>query len=628
MSKTEPEIESFRREPPAPLAPRPLNIAAAEELTLSNGLRVLLVENKRLPLITLRLAFPTGDSHDPPERPGLTDIVAGMLNEGTQSRTSRQIADEVALIGATLTAGANSDYTTVAATALTAYAGQIFELMADVALHPSFPEEELELTKQNTLQNLIAQRGQASFLASERVSRVIYGAHPYHVVAPTPESVNAATREEVAAFHRASFIPNDAILVVGGDFERDEIMRRAEELFGSWSRGQAREVEFPAPPRRESRATYLVDRPGSAQSNIIIANLAIKRTDPDYFSALLMHTILGANASSRLFMNLREEKGYTYGAYTNLDARRAAGSFRATAEVRTPVTGDSLREFFHEFARIRDEMVTEEELYNAKNYLTGIFPIRLETLDGLIDQLVQIRMFKLPTDYLQTYRDHVQAITREDVQRAAQNYVTPDRAAIVIVGDAAALNSQIAPYADEVELYDNTGQRKEQGASVSNKSNDTTLAGASMGQTTSTSSAPQTVGAGAATASDASQTSNASAADASTATANVAGDQLFGTWALDVKTPFGQHPATLKLARGANGEPTGAIKSQLGDGALSEINLDPNDLRAVVSLTLQGRAYDARVAAIISDGQMSGTIKVNNLPIPAPALKFTGRKQQ
>jgi zinc protease len=551
-----------------------------------------------------------------------------MLNEGTQTRTSRQIADEVALIGATLSAGANSDYTTVAASALKTYADQIFELMADISLRPSFPEDELELTKQNTLQNLIAQRGQASFLASERVSKVIYGEHPYHVVAPTPDSVNATTREEVAAFHRASFIPNDAILVIGGDFAHDEIMRRAEELFGAWQRGAVREFEFPAPPRRESRATYLVDRPGSAQSNIIIANLGLTRTDPDYFSALLMHTILGANASSRLFMNLREEKGYTYGAYSNLDARRAAGSFRATAEVRTPVTGDSLKEFFNEFGRIRDDLVTEKELRDAKNYLTGIFPIRLETLDGLIDQLVQIRMFKLPSNYLQTYRERVQAVTREDVQRAAQKYVTPDRAAIVIVGDAAALMDQIAPYADAVELYDNNGQRKEQGGSVSNRSNGTKAGEASTTVTnqtggatsidapTSASGATQTGGTGAA------------ATTGAIAATGAAGEGLFGTWMLEVKTPFGQHPATLTLARGASGEPTGSIKSQLGDGALSEINLDPNDLRAVVSLTLQGRAYDARVAARIEGGQMSGTIKVNNLPIPAPALKFTGRKQQ
>ena len=375
------------------------------------------------------------------------------------------------------------------------------------------------------------------------------------------------------------------MLVVGGDFQRDEIIKRVEDLFGAWQQGEVRKPDFPRPPARSTRSTYLVDRPGSAQSNIIIANLAIARTHPDYFPALLMHTILGANASSRLFMNLREEKGYTYGAYSNLDARRDAGSFRATAEVRSPVTGDSLKEFFHEFGRIRDEEVSEKELHDAKSYLTGIFPIRLETLDGLIDQLVQIKMFSLPADYLLTYRDRVQAVTREEIQRAAREYVTPDHAAIVIVGDAAALGDQIKPYADQVELYDSTGRRKEQGGGM-----------------------------------DAGMTNNMNQA-----TANES-DGIFGTWNLDVKTPFGQHPATLVLTRGADGRIEGAIKSQLGDGALSNLRPSGDGFEATVSLALQGRSFDAQVSARAEGSEMSGTIKVNNLPIPAPALKFTGRK--
>ncbi|MCA1818347.1 MAG: insulinase family protein [Acidobacteria bacterium] len=603
MSSIEEQTESFRREPPAPLAPRALNLPASEELRLANGLRVVLVESKRLPLVTLRVAFPTGNAQDPPERPGLTDICAGMLTEGTDSRTSRRIAEDVARIGATLTAGANSDYTTVAASALSNFADEILELLADVTLRPTFPEDELELTKQNTLQNLIAQRGQAAFLANERLSSVIYGAHPYHVVAPTPESVTAATREEVLSFHRATFIPNDAALVVGGDFDRERILRRVEELFGAWEPGAPRGADFPAPPARTKRAAYLVDRPGSAQSNIVIANLAITRTHPDYFPTLVMHTILGANASSRLFMNLREEKGYTYGAYTQLDARRDAGSFRATAEVRTPVTGDSLKEFFYEFARIRDEEVTEKELRDAKTYLTGIFPIRLETLDGLIDQLIQIRMFGLPEDYLLTYRDRVQAVSREEVQRAAREYVTPDRAALVIVGDAAALKEQIRPYAEEVELYDSNGQRKDRGGDVATEqTNDaggtTSASGAGGAGQTAGGNQPPSDGAGA----------------------------LFGVWNLDVKTPFGQYPATLALARGADGAPQGSIKSQLGDGALSDVRVEGARLEATVSLTLQGRSFDARVSADVAGDSVSGSIKVNNLPIPAPALKFTGKK--
>ena len=461
MSQIEPQTESFRRQPPPPLAPRPLRLPAPEEIVLGNGLRVVLAENKRLPLVSLRLAFRTGDAHDPADLAGLTDLMCDMLNEGTASRTSRQIAEEVARLGATLSAGANSDYTTVAASALTQFTDEILELLADVTLRPSFPEDELELTKQNALQNLIAQRGQASFLASERTARVIYGAHPYSVVAPTPESLARVTRPKLVDRHRAAFLPNNAVFVAGGDVDRGRLLRRLEELFGAWRPGEARAADFPAPPRRDRRTAYIVDRPGSAQSNIVIANLAITRTHPDYFPALVMHTILGATASSRVFMNLREEKGYTYGAYTNLDARREQGSFRATAEVRTPVTGASLKEFFYEFARIRDELVSEQELRDAQSYLTGIFPIRLETLDGLIDQLLQIRMYDLPDDYLETYRERVLAVTREEVRRVARAYVTPDSAAVVVVGDAAEVTEQVREYAAEIEFYDSAGKRKE-----------------------------------------------------------------------------------------------------------------------------------------------------------------------
>jgi zinc protease len=219
-------------------------------------------------------------------------------------------------------------------------------------------------------------------------------------------------------------------------------------------------VASPALPERTERTIYLVDRPGSAQSNIVIANEAITRTSPDYFPMLLMHTVLGANASSRVFMNLREHKGYTYGAYTNLDSRRLAGTFRATAEVRTAVTGASLREFFYELDRIRDEPVSAEEITNAKSYLTGVFPIRIETQDGLIDQLVNIKMLDLPDDYLRAYRDQVDAVTVDEIQAVAQRYVRPDQAAIVVVGDAAEISDQIKPYAEKIEVYDTEGNLK------------------------------------------------------------------------------------------------------------------------------------------------------------------------
>jgi len=453
--------EDFRRRAPAPLPPHPIIVPTARETQLSNGLTVLVVEDTRLPLVSYRLALRVGTAYDPAELPGLTDMVAGLLPEGTQSKTSRQIADEVARMGASLTAGANSDYTIVAASALAKFRDKILGLMADIILAPSFPENEVELAKQNTKESLRQQRAQPSFLATEMVSKVMFGNHPYSVVAPTPESLDLSTREHCVQFHRANFVPNNAVLIIVGDVRFDEIVPRLETLFSQWEKGAELKSDFPAPPERTKRSAYLIDRHGSAQSNIVIANSGITRTSPDYFPMLLMHTVLGATASSRLFMNLREEKGYTYGAYSNLDARRSAGTFRATAEVRTAVTGDSLKEFFFELNRIRTEPVSEKEIADAKSYLTGVFPIRLETQEGLIDQLVQIKMLNLPGDYLQTYRDRVQAVSIDDIQRVAEKYVKPDEAALIVVGDGAMVADQIKLYCEDIETYSTTGKRKE-----------------------------------------------------------------------------------------------------------------------------------------------------------------------
>src|SRR6201991_1957153 len=454
------QTEIFRSQPPAPLPPRPITIRAAYETVLPNGLTIVVVEDGRLPLISYRLAFRIGGAFDPPELPGLTDLMAGLLPEGTESKTSREIADEIAGIGASLSAGANSDYTIVGASALTSFNEQILELMAEIVLQPSFPENEVELAKENTKESLRQQRAQPSFLASEMVSRVMFGAHPYSVVAPTPESIDRSSRDEFVKFHREKFVPNSAVFIVVGNIKHEEMVNRIESLFSTWERGADLVTNFPAPPVRNKRTAYLVDRPGSAQSNIVIANTGIVRTSPDYFPMLLMHTVLGANASSRLFMNLREEKGYTYGAYSNLDARRTAGTFRSTAEVRTPVTGDSLKEFFYELNRIRTELVSDKEISDAKSYLTGVFPIRLETQEGLTDQLVQIKMLNLPDNYLDHYRERVQAVTVADIQRVATKYVRPDEAAVIVVGDGAEVLDQIKPYVGDIEIYSTSGKRK------------------------------------------------------------------------------------------------------------------------------------------------------------------------
>lgn len=452
--------ETFRHQSPPALKPRPLNIPAPIETTLDSGLRLAIVHDSRLPIVSFRLAFRGGDSVDPTHLPGLSDMMSHLMSEGTSNRTSVQIAEQVERIGATLTISSTSDFVTVAASALTVYGDEILELMADVTLNPSFPQNEIDLARENTKQMLIQQRAQPNFLASERAAKVMFGDHPYSRISPTPASLDAMSREKFVEFHRQVFTPDHAVLLVVGDVDVDEMRAKLRTLFGAWRGESTSLADFPSPPQRSARTVYLVDRPGSAQSNIVIANAGITRTSPDYFPMLVLHTILGANASSRLFMNLREEKGYTYGAYTSLDARRLAGTFRASAEVRTPVTGASLHEFFLELERIRSERVPDEELRNALSYLSGVFPLRIETQDGLIDQLTSIRMFGLPSDYLQTYRDKVNAVTAEDVQRVARQHVTPDRAAIVVVGDVAEIESQVREYSEQIEFYDTEGNRR------------------------------------------------------------------------------------------------------------------------------------------------------------------------
>ncbi len=455
------QTENFRRDMPPPLAPRALNIPDARQTRLANGLELMMIEDKRLPLISFRLSFRSGDANDPSQLPGLTDMLSHLVSEGTETRTSRQIAEEIERLGATLSIGSASDFTTIAASSLSIYAAEILDLIADVTMRSTFPQNEVDLAQENTKQLLIQQRAQPGFLASERMAKVIFGDHPYASISPTEEMLDALTRDDLLSFRRAMFIPNNSVLTVIGDFDSESLAAQIENLFAPWPQGAIPQVNSPALPKRTERIIYLVDRPGSAQSNIVIVNEAITRTSGDYFPLLLMHTILGANASSRLFMNLREHKGYTYGAYSNLDARKLAGTFRATAEVRTAVTGASLHEFFYELNRIRDEAVTAEEITNAKSYLSGVFPIRIETQDGLIDQLVNIKMFDLPDDYLRTYRDRVNAVTTEEIQVVAEKYVTPDKAAIVIVGDAAEISDQIKPYSEKIEIYDTDGVRKQ-----------------------------------------------------------------------------------------------------------------------------------------------------------------------
>lgn len=454
----------LKKNPPEPLTPVSFDIARPFQTRLDNGLRVVIFENERLPLVSFRLAFGSGDINDPKDSTGLTSALASMLTEGTESYTSLQLAEKVERLGSSISSSASDDFTVIAASSLSLYTTEVLHLMAEVVLRPTFPENELDLYRRNTVEHLKFQRSQPGFLANEQTARLVYGEHPYSKVAPSAKDIEKLNRETLTKFHAAKLVPNNAILIAVGDVRRDEFLAELNGLFGDWQQGSHADVAFAQPPVRSSRSLTIVDRPGSAQSNIVLTNLGIKRTDPDYFPLIVMNQVLGAGASSRVFMNLREEKGYTYGAYTRLEAKKLTGDFEATAEVRTAVTGDSLKEFFFELERIRNDKVGETEIADAKNFLTGVFPIRAETQEGLTNLIVNQHLYGLPEDYLQTYRENVNAVSADEVQRVAVKHVRPAEMAIVIVGDAKEVLPQAKDYASSVEIFDTEGNKAEPSA--------------------------------------------------------------------------------------------------------------------------------------------------------------------
>ncbi len=560
----------LRKNPPAPLDPVSFAIPRPFETTLENSLRLIIIEHERLPLVSYRLAFQSGDVNDPTDMTGLTSALTSQLTEGTETYTSLQLAEKVERLGASLNSSSSDDFTIVSASSLSLYSSEILHLLAEVVLRPTFPESELDLYRRNTIEHLKFQRSQPGFLAGEQAARLIYGDHPYSTVSPKATDIEKLTRDAVAEFHSAKFVPNNAVLIVVGDVKRDEVVAEATDLFGGWLKGSPDDREFASPPPRKARSLTIVDRPGSAQANIVITNLGVKRSTPDYFPLIVMNQVLGAGASSRVFMNLREEKGYTYGAYTRLDFKKLAGEIEATAEVRTAVTGDSLKEFFYELELIRKEKVADDELADAKNFLTGVFPIRAETQEGLTNLIVNQHLYGLPEDYLQTYRNRVDAVTADDVLRVAAEYIRPDEMAIVIVGDAQEIIPQASTYSSLVEVFDTDGN-------------------------------PQDVAKYA-------------------VSENVEVADVAGKWDLKVDLMGKEMAVSLALEQ-TDSVVNGNLTMLMGSGTIVDGQIASGKMTATATAKMMGQKMNLEIIGKVDGNNMSGTITV---PMMAEPVPFTG----
>ncbi|HEY0015710.1 MAG TPA: pitrilysin family protein [Longimicrobium sp.] len=452
-----PAVAAAQASPPPPMEQRPVRFPTFTESELPNGLRILVVENHALPVANLNLYVRSGSSSDPEDKLGVAAMTAGLLDKGTTTRTAVQIADTVEGVGGSIVADVDQDNLTASVNVLSDQLPLAFELLSDVVLRPTFPAEELETVRGQQLAALRAALGSPATLASRTFERQAFGtAHPYGRRS-VPATVSAITRDDVAAFHRAHFVPRNAMLVVSGDVTPAQAREMAGRFFGQWSGGAAPADAYPAPPARERAEIYLVHRPGSVQSSLFVGHPGLTPDNPDYYAVQVMNMVLGLSGDSRLEMVLRGQHGWTYGARSRFSRLLGGGAFSASTDVRVAVTDSALSELMVQLRRIRAEPVPQEELDRAKSYLVASFPGTVETPAQAASSLAATRLLGLPAEHLTQYPQRVAAVTAADVRRVAGQYLQPDHAVLVVVGDATQVLGRLRPIAP-VTVFDVEGR--------------------------------------------------------------------------------------------------------------------------------------------------------------------------
>jgi zinc protease len=426
---------------------KPLPAPKIARKTLPNGLEVWVVPRNGLPRVDFVLAIRNaGYAADDKAHPGFANLLAGLLNEGSGQHDSRAIAELAQGMGGAVAASATLDGILVSSHALTSHAAPMLDLMAEVTRQPTFPAKEVALAKANALQGLKVAETQPRFRADRAIGKAVYGNHPYSQVEPTVESINATTEELLKAEHVKRFRPERALLVITGRVTEAQAMQMAQKAFSSW-RGQGpATAETPAAPGAAKPVRLVLQRNGSVQSTVRLGSPGIAATSPDQVPMRLASTILGGGFSSRVNLNLRENKGYTYGASAGGRMYREGGSVIGGAEVRNEVTGASLKEFMAEYARIGTELVSPADMEMNKRYVAGGYLINNQLQRAVASTLASNWLVGLPPEFLGQFVPLIQKVTAEQVRDAGKKYFAPEAQSIVVVGDNAAIGEQLKAY--------------------------------------------------------------------------------------------------------------------------------------------------------------------------------------
>lgn len=439
------------------------NLPTIDKRKLSNGMNVWIVKQSELPIVSMNMVLNAGATADPQDRAGLASTTASLMNTGTKNRSAVDIANQLQSIGVNIGANANWDSANVTMQSLTKNLDKALEIYADIVKNPTFPENELETLRRRTQVGLLQRKDNPNAISGVVYNRLLYGKdHPYGKSVTLDEnSVKTVTRAEIERFYSTFYRPNNAALIVVGDTDANTIIPKLEAAFGDWKPADVPAISVPGGSSQNNSGIFIVDKPGAAQSVVSIGQVGVSRDNPDYFPLLVMNSILGGQSSARVNMNLREDKGYTYGARTGWSFRRGAGPFEASADVQTAVTKESVVEFMKELNGIRGSIpVTPAELEYNKQSIIRRFPQGFETVGQISGQLANLVIYGLNDSYFNEYIRKVNAVTLEDVNRVANKYLTPDKMAILIVGDRNVIEPklrEIDGWGKNIRLLDGEG---------------------------------------------------------------------------------------------------------------------------------------------------------------------------
>ncbi|MGB2626558.1 MAG: pitrilysin family protein [Candidatus Acidiferrum sp.] len=443
------------------LAPeRPVTWPKRTRIKLPNGLQVVLAEAHSIPKFHGELYFRSGNAQVADRGPGFAEMTATAVRTGTNKRTSRQIEEDLRRLGADLGTHAGQDTSAISFAGLGEFSEPLLQLVNDLARDASFPEAELERERRQKLEEVKLERTSPGFLAGERLRKIIFGKHPYAEVSPSEAQVGNFVRDKLESVYNEIYTPENALLMMVGDFDSQTMLKTIEKVFSSWTGKRPATKETPSLPELQGRRVYLVHNPGAVQTQILVGCHGITRRNPDWLRLGLTNSLYGGAFNSRLVMNIREDKGYTYSPRSSTHPFRQHGYFSVSAAVRNDVVAASLTEIFYEMDKLRSLPVPEPELADAQNYLTGVFSMGLATQEGLLSQFSTVELNELADDYLETYRQRIRAVTADDLLTTARKYFDSANMQIVVVGNRAQIEEQARLFGP-TEVYDNQGNRLE-----------------------------------------------------------------------------------------------------------------------------------------------------------------------